>query len=79
MKKKILVVDDDKQVRGYLSKVLTEVGGFSVDLAETTEEARQKIQRAAYDLALVDLKLPDMDGLQLITEWSCSGPKFQQF
>ncbi len=68
MKKKILVVDDDKQVRGYLLKVLSEVGGFFVDMAETGEEARQKIQTATYDLVLVDLKLPDMDGLQLITE-----------
>jgi CheY-like chemotaxis protein len=33
MKDKILVVDDDKQVRGYLSRVLSEVGGFSVDVA----------------------------------------------
>lgn len=68
MKKKILVVDDDKQVRGYLSKVLSEVGGFSIDVAETAEEAHKKIQAATYDLVLVDLKLPDMDGLQLITE-----------
>jgi DNA-binding response OmpR family regulator len=68
MKEKILVVDDDKQVTGYLSKVLSEVGGFSVDVAETAEEAHKKIQAAMYDLVLVDLKLPDMDGLQLITE-----------
>jgi DNA-binding response OmpR family regulator len=68
MKKKILVVDDDKQVTGYLSKMLTEVGGFSVDMAESAEEARQKIRAAMYDLVLVDLKLPDMDGLQLIAE-----------
>jgi DNA-binding response OmpR family regulator len=68
MKKKILVVDDDKQVRGYLSKVLSEVGGFSVDIAKTAEEAHKKIHTAMYDLVLVDLKLPDMDGLQLITE-----------
>jgi DNA-binding response OmpR family regulator len=37
MKKKILVVDDDKRVRGYLSKVLSEADGFFVDLAETAE------------------------------------------
>ena len=51
-----------------MSKVLSEVGGFSVDVAETAEEAHKKIQAAMYDLVLVDLKLPDMDGLQLITE-----------
>jgi DNA-binding response OmpR family regulator len=68
MQKKILVVDDDKHVRGYLSKVLGEVGGFSVEVAETAEEALQQIQNVMFDLVLVDLKLPDMDGLQLITE-----------
>jgi DNA-binding response OmpR family regulator len=68
MKKKILVVDDDKQVTGYLSKMLSEVGGFSVDVAETAKEAHRQIQGEMYDLVLVDLKLPDMDGLQLIAE-----------
>src|SRR4030043_1650009 len=75
MKKKILVVDDDKQVTGYLSKVLSEVGGFSVDVAVTAEEAHQKIQAAMYDLFFVNLKLPDMDGLQLITEIVNSKPE----
>jgi DNA-binding response OmpR family regulator len=63
-----LVIDDDKQVTGYLSKMLSEVGGFSVDIAETAKEAHRQIQAATFDLVLVDLKLPDMDGLQLITE-----------
>jgi CheY-like chemotaxis protein len=68
MRDGILVVDDDKQVRGYLSTMLSEVGSFSVEVAETAEEALQKIQSVRFDLVLVDLKLPDMDGPQLITE-----------
>jgi DNA-binding response OmpR family regulator len=68
MEAKILVVDDDAQVREYLSKTFREVAGFSVELAETAEEALQKVQGAMFDLVLVDLKLPGMDGLQLITE-----------
>ena len=75
MRKKILVVDDDKQVRGYLSRALSEAGGFSVEVAETAEEALQKIQNVMFDLVLVDFKLPDMDGLQLITEIVNSKPE----
>jgi len=72
---KILVVDDDRQVRGYLSKTLSEVAGFSVEVAETGEEALQKLQGVMFDLVLVDLKLPDMDGLQLITKIVNSEPE----
>jgi DNA-binding response OmpR family regulator len=75
MREKILLVDDDKQVTGYLSKVLSEVAEFSVEVAETAEKALQKIQSVMFDLVLVDLKLPDMDGIQLITEIVNSKPE----
>jgi ActR/RegA family two-component response regulator len=65
---RILVVDDDKQIRVLLSKVLAEMGEFSVEEAETAQEALQKIETSMFDLALVDFKLPDMDGVQLIAE-----------
>jgi ActR/RegA family two-component response regulator len=65
---RILVVNDNKQVKTYLSRILSKVGGFSVEVAETGGEALQKIETAVFDLALVDLKLPDMEGLQLITD-----------
>ncbi|MGZ3524626.1 MAG: response regulator, partial [Thermodesulfobacteriota bacterium] len=58
-----------------MSKALVEAGGFSVEVAETAEEALQKIQNDVFDLALVDFKLPGMDGLQLITEIVKSKPK----
>ena len=74
MRNKILVVDDDKQLRGLLSKALNEIGGFSVEEAETAEEALQKIESVMFDLVLIDLKLPDMDGLQLITQIVNSKP-----
>jgi CheY-like chemotaxis protein len=72
---RILVVDDDKQVRGYLSTMLNDVAGFSVEVAESAEEALQKIRGAMFDLVLVDLKLPGMNGLQLITEIVTSKPE----
>ncbi len=64
----ILVVDDDKQFRDLLSKVLREMGGFSVEESESAEEALQRIQSEMFDLVLVDLNLPNMDGLELITQ-----------
>ncbi len=75
MEAKILVVDDDKQVREYLSNMLASVGGFVVEASETAASALEKIQSATFDLVLVDMKLPDMDGLQLITEIVGSKPE----
>jgi DNA-binding response OmpR family regulator len=75
MRERILVVDDDKQVTGYLSKMLSEVAQFSVEVAETAEEALQKIRSVKFDLVLVDLKLPDMDSIQLITQIVNSKPE----
>ena len=72
---KILVVDDEKEIRTLLARALGEMGGFSVEVAETGEEALQKIENALFDLVLVDLKLPSMDGLQLITEILKSKPQ----
>ena len=72
---RILVVDDEMEVRAFLSKALSEIGGFSVEVAVTAEEALQKIEDTVFDLVLVDFKLPAMDGLQLITEIVKSKPQ----
>jgi len=72
---KILVVDDDRSVRGLLTKTLHDVGGFSVEEAASAEDALQKIEGMEFDLVLTDLKLPGMDGLQLITQVVSSKPE----
>ena len=72
---KILVVDDEKDIREFLSIALTRVEGFSVELAENGEEALQKIDRESFDLVLTDLKMPKMDGLQLLSEIVDSKPE----
>ncbi len=72
---KILVVDDEMEVRILLARALGEMGGFSVEEAETAEEALEKIENNVFDLVLVDFKLPAMDGLQLITEIVKSKPQ----
>ena len=44
MESRILVIDDEKEVRDFLKKALTTVGGFQVELAENGEEALRKIE-----------------------------------
>jgi signal transduction histidine kinase len=72
---KILVVDDEKDIRELLSIALMRVAGFSVESAENGEEALQKMDRERFDLVLADLKMPKMDGLQLLSEIVSSKPE----
>jgi len=70
----ILVIDDDRGIRESLEAVLSEEG-YTVDLAENGQEAIRKSKTCFYNLALVDLRLPDMDGLRLLTEMMETVPK----
>jgi signal transduction histidine kinase/GGDEF domain-containing protein len=71
----ILVVDDEKEIRDFLFKALTRIGGFQVELAEQGAEALKKTEGGNFDLILTDLKMPVMDGLQLVTEISRTKPE----
>ncbi|MCL7396843.1 MAG: response regulator [Thaumarchaeota archaeon] len=64
---KVLVVDDDEVISQNLKTILEEFGYIS-DTAYSGEEALRKIRESYYDVALIDLLLPDMDGLQLLLE-----------
>jgi len=75
MENKILVVDDEKEIRDFLFKALSQIAGFRVELAENGEEALKKIEKEFFDLVLTDLKMPDMDGLQLVAEIAKSKPE----
>lgn len=72
---KILVVDDEKEIRDFLSKALTILGGFKVEVAADGEEALRRINEDKFDLVLTDLKMPKIDGLQLIKEISQKRPE----
>ena len=71
----VLVVDDEKEIRAFLNKALSRLGGFHVELAESGEEALRKLEKEPFELVLTDLKMPKMDGLQLIAEIAKSKPE----
>lgn len=66
-KKRILVVDDDTSILRVFRSIL-EKAGYTVETAETGKEALRQLSRAKFDLCLVDVKLPDMDGTELLLE-----------
>jgi len=71
---RILVIDDDKSIRDTLTAVLEEKG-YAVETAENGEKAIEKSRTKFYNLALVDIRLPDMDGVQLLTTMKETVPK----
>lgn len=64
-KKKILVVDDDKSILRIFTRILQK-DGYEVDIAETGKEAIEKAETGRYNATLVDVRLPDMDGTDLL-------------
>ena len=64
-KKSILVVEDDKAIlKGF--KEILQSEDYSVDTAETGQEALQKSKTKFFNLALLDIKLPDIEGTELL-------------
>jgi DNA-binding NtrC family response regulator len=68
----ILVVDDELGIRGLLSEILSDEG-HTVELAENAAQARAVRERMRPDLVLLDIWMPDVDGVTLLKEWGSSG------
>jgi DNA-binding NtrC family response regulator len=68
----ILVVDDELGIRDLLSEILNDEG-HTVELAENAAQARAVRQRARPDLVLLDIWMPDTDGVTLLKEWRGTG------
>jgi len=68
----ILVVDDELGIRDLLSEILNDEG-HQIELAENAAQARAARNRARPDLVLLDIWMPDTDGVTLLKEWSSSG------
>jgi DNA-binding NtrC family response regulator len=67
----ILVVDDEADIRGLLKEILSEEG-YEVDVAANAVQARASRARQTPDLVLLDIWMPDVDGITLLREWSAA-------
>jgi two-component system, NtrC family, nitrogen regulation response regulator NtrX len=66
---RILVVDDEADIRGLLKEILSEEG-YEVDIAADASQARSSRAAQVPDLVLLDIWMPDTDGITLLREWS---------
>src|SRR6187551_2427627 len=65
----ILVVDDEADIRTLLKEILSEEG-YEVDVAANAAQARASRAKQTPDLVLLDIWMPDVDGITLLREWS---------
>jgi DNA-binding response OmpR family regulator len=71
---RVLLIEDHKPLLKALKRGLEEEG-FAVDTAEDGEEGNYKARSASYDVVVLDVMLPKLDGLSLLKEWRKSGVK----
>jgi DNA-binding response OmpR family regulator len=65
--KRVLIIDDDQAIVNSFSKILKKCN-YATDTASTGKEALWKLKDQKYDIALFDLKLPDMEGTDLLSK-----------
>jgi DNA-binding NtrC family response regulator len=71
---RILVIDDDESIRKTMAAIL-QSEGYAVDTAENGKEAIERSNADAYSVALIDFRLPDMNGTELLTALKETTPK----
>ena len=71
---RILVIDDDEDICKNISKALT-LEGYDVDIANTGRKAIEYSERRFYNLAIIDIRLPDMVGTKLLSALKTTTPK----
>ena len=74
---RILVVDDDENIRKVEVAIL-EDKGYLVEAVGTAREAIEKTKRKFYNVALIDIRLPDMEGIELLTKMRDTTPKMRK-
>ena len=65
IRKHVLIVDDEADIRELLVLTLSRMG-VEAEAVSSVQEARQALERQAFDLCLTDMRLPDGDGLELL-------------
>src|SRR3989304_9450529 len=74
---RILIVDDDENIRKVLETIL-EDEGFTVESADTAKKGIEKSEKSFYNLALIDVRLPDMEGIELLAKMRDTKPKMRK-
>jgi len=74
---RILAVDDDENIRKVIVAIL-EDEGYIVESVGTAKEAIEKSKRRFYNLALIDIRLPDMEGIELLTKLKETTPRMRK-
>ena len=69
----ILIMEDDKNIAGGLKMILDEEG-YNVDLQNTGHGAMEAVNHSEYDLLMADLRLPDIDGMQVVKQVKATSP-----
>ena len=69
---KILIVEDERRVGQFIERALSEQS-YSARLVTTCAQARDALAESPYDAIILDLGLPDGDGLELLRQWRTSG------
>ena len=74
---RIIIIDDDESIRKTLSTILQEEG-YTVDTADTGKEGIRKTNENCYNLALIDMKLPDIEGIDLLLKIKDTTPRMRK-
>jgi len=74
---RILIVDDDENIRKVLTTIL-EDEGYIIESVDTAKKAIERTKRKSYNLALIDIRLPDMEGIELLTRMKDTTPKMRK-
>ena len=67
MNERVLIVEDDEAMRFFLAQALTKEG-YGIEEAGSGEEALRKARRVPFDLSIIDVKLPDISGIDLVSQ-----------
>ncbi|MDI6905567.1 MAG: response regulator [Candidatus Bathyarchaeia archaeon] len=74
---RILIIDDDENIRKVLTTIL-EDEGYIVESVDTAKKAIERTRKKFYNLALIDIRLPDMEGIELLTKMKDATPKMRK-
>jgi len=74
---RILIVDDDENIRKVITAIL-EDEGYNVESVETARKAIEITKKKFYNLVLIDIRLPDMEGTELLTRMRSTTPRMRK-